>query len=133
MTEYMASSAVVGRRPRMSRIRAYSSDFRPSSLYGCSRSGVRAVDAQRLIAVAEVQVAVAGERARQQAGLAEHLEPVADAQHRHALAGAVDDVGHHRRPRGDGAGPQGVAVGEATGQDDGGDVLQIVVVVPQRD
>ena len=40
MTEYMASSAVVGRRPRMSRIRRYSSDFRPSSAQGCSSSGV---------------------------------------------------------------------------------------------
>ena len=29
MTLYIASSAVVGRRPRMSRIRRYSSDFRP--------------------------------------------------------------------------------------------------------
>ncbi len=31
ITEYMASSASVGRRPRISRIRAYSSSLRPSS------------------------------------------------------------------------------------------------------
>src|SRR4051794_4725166 len=42
MTEYMASSAAVGRRPRMSRMRWYSSGFRPSSANGCSWSGVAA-------------------------------------------------------------------------------------------
>src|SRR6478736_8353344 len=40
MTEYMASSALVGRRPRMLRMRSYSSGFRPSAAYGCSFSGV---------------------------------------------------------------------------------------------
>src|SRR5918999_3018511 len=40
ITEYMASSDEVGRRPRISRIRAYSSDFRPSSAHGCAWSGV---------------------------------------------------------------------------------------------
>src|SRR5215216_1253604 len=39
MTEYMASSLLVGRRPRISLIRAYSSAFSPSSAHGCSRSG----------------------------------------------------------------------------------------------
>src|SRR6478672_7230411 len=42
MTEYMASSAAVGRRPRMSRMRWYSSGLRPSSANGCSWSGVAA-------------------------------------------------------------------------------------------
>src|SRR6478736_7579283 len=40
MTEYIASSASVGLRPRMSRIRWYSSSLRPSSRYGCGCSGV---------------------------------------------------------------------------------------------
>src|SRR5215210_8739894 len=40
ITEYMASSDDVGRRPRISRIRAYSSDLRPSSAHGCAWSGV---------------------------------------------------------------------------------------------
>ena len=35
MTEYIASSAAVGRRPRMSLIRWYSSGLRPSSAKGC--------------------------------------------------------------------------------------------------
>ena len=35
ITEYMASSAPVGRRPRISRMRGYSSSFSPSSAQGC--------------------------------------------------------------------------------------------------
>src|SRR4029453_3416607 len=42
MTEYMASSDEVGRRPKISLIRAYSPSFRPSSAHGCACSGVRA-------------------------------------------------------------------------------------------
>ncbi|VXB77830.1 hypothetical protein MICRO8M_60031 [Microbacterium sp. 8M] len=42
ITEYIASSPEVGRRPRISRIRAYSSSLRPSAAYGCSFSGVAA-------------------------------------------------------------------------------------------
>ena len=41
MTEYMASSDEVGRRPRISLIRAYSPSFSPSSAHGCAWSGVR--------------------------------------------------------------------------------------------
>ena len=40
ITEYIASSQLVGRRSRMSRIRWYSSGFNPSSAHGCSTSGV---------------------------------------------------------------------------------------------
>ncbi len=39
MTEYIANSAEVGRRPRISLIRAYSSALRPSSANGWSTSG----------------------------------------------------------------------------------------------
>ena len=45
MTEYIASSELVGRRSRMSRMRWYSSGFRPSSAQGCSTSGVEAAAA----------------------------------------------------------------------------------------
>jgi hypothetical protein len=95
--------------------------------------GVGALDAQHLVAVAEVQVAVAGERAGQQPRLAQHLEAVADAQHGQAVPRRGDDVAHQRRARGDRAGPQVVAVREAAGEDDGVDVLQVVVGVPERD
>src|SRR5690625_3976163 len=40
MDEYMASSASVGRRPKISRIRWYSSECKPSSAQGCVTSGV---------------------------------------------------------------------------------------------
>src|SRR5674476_813891 len=40
MTEYIANSAMVGRRPRISRMRSYSSAFSPSSDQGCETSGV---------------------------------------------------------------------------------------------
>src|SRR6478736_3350000 len=42
MTEYIASSAIVGRRPMISRMLAYSSPLSPSSDHGWSTSGVRA-------------------------------------------------------------------------------------------
>src|SRR5688572_1335071 len=42
MTEYIANSPDVGRRPRISRMRSYSSGLSPSAAYGCSRSGVAA-------------------------------------------------------------------------------------------
>src|SRR6187200_3557800 len=40
MTEYIASSAEVGRRPRISLIRAYSPSLSPSSAHGCGWTGV---------------------------------------------------------------------------------------------
>src|SRR5690606_41119807 len=42
MTEYMANSAAVGRRPRILTISANSLSFRPSSAHGSSTSGVPA-------------------------------------------------------------------------------------------
>src|SRR3954449_13415343 len=45
ITEYIASSELVGRRPRISRIRWYSSAFRPRSAQGCSWLGSSAATA----------------------------------------------------------------------------------------
>src|SRR6478735_145769 len=45
MTEYIASSELVGRRPRISRIFWYSSALRPRSAQGCSWSGSLAATA----------------------------------------------------------------------------------------
>src|SRR3954451_2149643 len=39
ITEYIASSAPVGRRPRIARVLSYSSALRPSSDHGCGLSG----------------------------------------------------------------------------------------------
>ena len=95
--------------------------------------GRRRLDAQELVAVAEVQVLVAGERAGQQVGLAEDLEAVADAEHRQAAPGRVGDRLHHRGEPGDGAAAQRVAVREAAGQDHGVDAVQVRVAVPEPD
>ncbi len=83
--------------------------------------------------VDEAQPGVAGERPRQQVGLAEDLEAVADAEHRQPPRRRRDDLAHHRREPGDGAAAQVVAVGEAAGQDDGIDTAQAGVVVPELD
>ena len=48
-------------------------------------------------------------------------------------AGGGDHLGHHRREAGDRAAAQVVAVGEAAGQHDRVDALEVVVAVPQRD
>ena len=65
----------------------------------------------------ELEARVLLERARQQPGLAEHLEAVADADDRTAGAGVLGDRVHHRREPGDRAGAQVVAVGEPAGHD----------------
>src|SRR6266571_427937 len=214
MTEYIASSDSVGRRPSSLRIFSYSSSWTPSSAYGCSTSGVRSacptvsnsaggatggasstvvmfsvplrpvgvpvdvpghhpaaglqlvehgrigdvaplavldrdqqllprpvlrrpgagggLDAQRLVAVAEVQVRVADQRAGQQVGLAEDLEAVADAEDRQAGLGGGHDRAHDRREPGDRPAAQVVAVREAAGQDHRVDPPQIRIVVPER-
>ena len=76
-------------------------------------------------------MAVAGERAREQTRLAQHLEAVADAEDGPAsLRSTTSCIGG---AGGDRAGAEVVAVGEATGEDDGVDVLEVVVGVPQRD
>ena len=64
------------------------------------------------------------QRARQQARLGQHLEAVADAEHRAAVGGEALDRVHHRREAGDRPGPQVVTVGEAPGNDDGVDAVE---------
>jgi hypothetical protein len=77
-------------------------------------------------------VVVGQQRTRQQAGLAQDLEAVADPEHRATLASEGDDVLHDRREARDGSDPQVVAVGEAAGDDHRVDVLQATVGVPQQ-
>ena len=78
------------------------------------------------LAAHEAQRGVGQQRAGQQAGLAQHLEAVADAEHRTALGGEPRDRVHHRREAGDRAGAQVVAVGEAAGHDHGVDAADAV-------
>ncbi len=47
-------------------------------------------DGQRHVAADEIEPGVAHQRARQQTDLGQHLETVADAEHRHAALGRLD-------------------------------------------
>ena len=79
-----------------------------------------------------MQADVAGEGPRQQSQLGEHLEAVADAQNRAALAGEAADFLQHRRKASNGAATQIVAITEATGQDHGLQSLEIPLFVPEE-
>ena len=74
---------------------------------------------------------VADERAGQQMRLAQDLETVADAQDGQASSGFAHDLAHDGSGRSDRAAAQVVAVGEAAGDDDRVDAVQVGVLVPQ--
>ena len=74
---------------------------------------------------------VTDERAGQQVGLAQDLEAVADAQDGQASSGLAHDFAHDGGGRGDRAAAQVVAVGEASGDHDRVDAVQVGVLVPQ--
>ena len=97
---------------------------------GPRRAGV--LDAQPDVAPDEAQPRVAGERAGQQVGLAENLEPVADAEYRQARPGRGQQRGHHRGEPRDRAAAQVVAVGETARQDHGVHAQQVALTVPDR-
>ncbi len=80
----------------------------------------------------EPQVLVAPHGARQQAGLQQHLETVADAQHQTAGLGVPLDGAHHRRQGGERSGAQVVAVREAARQHDQLTALEGIVLVPEE-
>src|SRR5262249_27850581 len=68
----------------------------------------------------EAERAVPDERSRQKAGLAQHLEAVADAEHVAAAGRELGDRAHDRREARDRAAAEIVAVGEAARQEDAG-------------
>jgi hypothetical protein len=72
------------------------------------------------------------QRPRQQPGLAQDLEAVADPEHEATFAGELFDLGHDRGKARDRAGPEVVPVGEATRHDHRVDALKVVVGVPQQ-
>ena len=74
---------------------------------------------------------VAHERAGEQAGLAEDLEAVADAEDQAAGCGEALDGLHDGSEPGDGAGTEIVAVGKAAGDKDGVAALKILGGVPE--
>ena len=71
-----------------------------------------------LVVADEAQVGVAHQHAGQQAGLAQDLEAVADAEHEAAARRMRAHRVHDRRPPGDRAAAQVVAIGEAARQHD---------------
>src|SRR5262249_32676840 len=58
---------------------------------------VGALDADVDVLTDELQIAITQQRARQQAGLAQDLEAVANAQNNAAVAGEILDSPHYRR------------------------------------
>ena len=93
----------------------------------------RALHAEVDVPADEATVVIGPQDTRQQAGLAQHLEAVADAEHRAAGRGERLDLAHHRREAGDRAGAQIVAVGEPARDDHARAALEIGVGVPERD
>src|SRR6266545_1680102 len=91
------------------------------------------LDPEPLVLADELAVVVLDQRAGQQVRLAQHLEAVADAEHREAAASAVDDLLHHRREPRDRTRAQVVAVREPARQHHRVDPVQVGVAMPQRD
>jgi hypothetical protein len=78
------------------------------------------------------EASVAHERAGKKTGFGEDLEAVADAEDETAGVGEVATDCMTGREAGDGAGAEVVAVGEAAGNEDCVDVLEVFGVVPEE-
>ena len=74
---------------------------------------------------------VANQAAGQQVRFDENLEAVADAQDGHPAVGRIDDFGHDRRARRDGAAAQVVAIAKAAGEHDRVDPHEVMRAVPE--
>ena len=79
-----------------------------------------------------MQRRVRQQRARQQPGLAQDLEAVADPEHEPAGLGELGHLLHHRRKARDRPRTQVVAVGEAARDDHGVDAVQVAIAVPEQ-
>ena len=79
---------------------------------------LRVLDPDMLHFADEAQLRVAHQNAGQKTGLAQDLEAIADAQHQSAARRVIADRPHDRRPGGDRAAAQIIAVGESARQDD---------------
>src|SRR6185312_6968363 len=81
----------------------------------------------------EAQPRVAHQRARKQPSLGQHLETVADSDHRHAARRGVFHRAHHRRPRRHGARTQIIAVRKAARNADEIDAVgKLTLLVPDH-
>ena len=81
-------------------------------------------------AAEELQPAVAQHGTGQQPSLKQDLKTIADAQHQPAALGELFDRTQDRRVAGEGAGAEVVAIGEAAGQHDGVEVVDLGGLVP---
>ncbi len=100
------------------------------------RSGERRIQALRLDGhdpAGEPQRPVAQQRPGHEPGLGQDLETVADPKDVAAGGRELGDAAHHRGETGDDPGPDVVAVGEASRQDDGRHALQVGRLVPEGD
>ena len=79
----------------------------------------------------ESLAAVAQQGSRQQTGLGQYLESVADAQHIPARAGMGNHVFHDRREAGNGSRTQVIAVRKAARQHKAIALLQVGILVPK--
>src|SRR5207248_7195751 len=94
---------------------------------------VSALDDERDVPARERERRVRAQRARQQSGLAEDLESVADPEHEPTVGGEACDGGHHGRKAGDRSAAKVVAVGEASRKGDCGDVpRQLELAMPDE-
>src|SRR5207253_5542579 len=76
---------------------------------------------------------VADQRSWQEAGLAEDLEPVADAEDRRTPCCERRHLAHHRSEPGDRVATEVVPVAEPTRKNHGVDAVQVRFRVPERD
>ena len=98
---------------------------------GAGEGAVVSLDPQVGPLAAKLEVVVAHEDAGEEAGLAKHLEAVADAQHETAVGGEAGYGGHDGGEASDCPGAEVVAVGEAAGEDYAVYVGEGVVLVPE--
>ena len=78
----------------------------------------------------ELQVAVADERAGQQAGLGQNLKAVADTQHQPAVVGELFHRLHHGAEPRDGAASEIIAIAETAGHDDDIGIAEGIFLMP---
>ncbi len=93
-----------------------------------ARVGILDPDGHRL--TAKMEAVIADQHAWQQAGLAQDLEAVADADDRPPRRGRLLHRRHDGREAGDGSGAEIVAVGKTAGQDDRVRAVQRGLLVP---
>ena len=99
---------------------------------GAREGRVRLLDANVNVAADETKAGVAHHRARKHARFAERLKTVADTEDHATGAREFFDGLHDGRKASDGAGAEIVAVGEATGQDNGVAIREVLRLVPDE-